>query len=219
MSKTITKFEKPKRKKREKSTSTDGHYITNATLLPEVIRSKELGYITPELTQMIMMIAEKYSRKSWFIGYSFREDMVLAAVLNLCNSNNALKFNPDKYKNTPGGPNPFSYYTTAIHHTFQHFKAAERRESDIKNQLMMDAGVNPSFGFEERMRERQETDFDADNHFFEIADSHPESVETDTENQSQEDDSIIDPKKSGPCVIYGASEMIYDETLGYFVKK
>lgn len=217
MSKVITKFQKPKRTKREKSTTTEGHYITNAVLLPEVIRAKELGYITPELVQMIRMIAEKYSRKSWFIGYSFREDMVSAAVMNLCNSNNALKFNPEKYKNTPGGPNPFSYYTTAIHHTFQHFKAAERRENDTKNQLMMDAGVNPSFGFEERLKEKIYGE-DSQNDFFDAEES-IDAEESDSEDKVEEDSSIIDPKKSGPVTVYSPNEMVYDENLGYFVKK
>jgi hypothetical protein len=128
---------------REKSTSTKGHYVTNATLLPAVIEAKALGRITDKLVKMLWMIAERYSRKSWFIGYSYREDMVSAAVLNLCHNNNALKFNPDRSPN----PNPFSYYTTAINNVFSQFKADEKKQRNIRDALLVEAGSNPSFNF------------------------------------------------------------------------
>ncbi len=127
--------------KREKSTSTRGHYVTNGKLLPEVIRAKGLGKVTPELAKMIWMIAERYSRKHNFVGYSFREDMVSAALMNLCN--NALKFNPEK------SSNPFSFYTTAIHHSFLQYMADEKKHRTIRDSLLIDAGSNPSFGFGE----------------------------------------------------------------------
>ena len=133
--------------KREKATSTKGHYVTNATLLPEVLRAKALGKITPALAQMLMLIAERYSRKSWFVGFSYREDMIAAAMVNLCNDSkgmpNALKFNPDKSTT----PNPFSYYTTAIHNSFQQFKTGEKNQRNIRDALLVDAGSNPSFNF------------------------------------------------------------------------
>lgn len=128
---------------REKSTSTKNHYVTNATLLPAVLEAKALGKITDKLVKMLWMIAERYSRKSWFIGYSYREDMVSAAVLNLCHNNNALKFNPDRSPN----PNPFSYYTTAINNVFSQFKADEKKQRNIRDALLVEAGSNPSFNF------------------------------------------------------------------------
>jgi DNA-directed RNA polymerase specialized sigma subunit len=82
------------------------------------------------------MIAERYSRKGNFVNYSFREDMVAAATLNLCN--NALKFDTNKYNN------PFSYYTTAIHHSFLQYIAEEKKHREIRDKLLIDAGSNPS---------------------------------------------------------------------------
>ena len=127
------------RAKREKSTSTKGHYVTNAVLLPAVIEAKEQNKVTDKLIRMIWMIAERYSRKGNFIGYSFRSDMVSAAVMNLCN--NALKFNPEK------GSNPFSFYTTAIHNSFLQYMADEKKHRNIRDALLIDAGSNPSFNF------------------------------------------------------------------------
>ena len=127
------------RAKREKSTSTKGHYVTNAVLLPAVIEAKAENKVTDKLIRMIWMIAERYSRKGNFIGYSFRADMVSAAVMNLCN--NALKFNPEK------GSNPFSFYTTAIHNSFLQYMADEKKHRNIRDALLIDAGSNPSFNF------------------------------------------------------------------------
>lgn len=144
---------KPKAK-REKSTTTKGHYVTNGVLLPAVIEAKGLGKVTDKLIRMIQMIAERYSRKSNFIGYSFREDMVSAAVMNLCN--NALKFNPEK------SSNPFSYYTTGIHNSFLQYMADEKKHRNIRDALLIDAGSNPSFNFMEGEK---------DEHHFEVKES------------------------------------------------
>jgi DNA-directed RNA polymerase specialized sigma subunit len=125
--------------KREKSTTSVGHYVRNADLLPAVIEAKQLGRVTDKLIVMIQRIAERYSRKSNFGGYSFREDMVSAAVENLCK--NALKFDTEKYSN------PFSFYTTAIHNSFLQYMADEKKQRNIRDQLLIDAGASPSYGF------------------------------------------------------------------------
>lgn len=128
-----------KQAKREKSTSTVGHYVRNAELLPAVIAAKEKGVVTTELIKMIWMIADRYSRKSNFIRYSYRDDMVSAAVENLCK--NALKFDHEKYDN------PFAFYTTAIHRSFLQFMADEKKHRNLRDALLIDAGANPSFNF------------------------------------------------------------------------
>ena len=125
------------RGRRPKATTSKGHYITNATLLPEVIRAKELGRVTNELAEMLMMIAIRYSFKSNFGGYSFREDMVSSALVNLCA--NALKFKPEMSNN------PFAYYTTSIHNSFLQYMSDERKHRDIRDKLIVEAGSNPSF--------------------------------------------------------------------------
>jgi hypothetical protein len=132
---------KAKRVKREKSTSEVGHYVTNGVLLPEVIKAKELNEVTSELIAMIWMIAERYSRKGNFVNYTFRADMVSTAVENLCK--NALNFDLDRSDK----PNPFSYYTSAIHNTFLQCIADEKKHRNIRDMLLIDAGSNPSYNF------------------------------------------------------------------------
>ena len=142
-----------KRMKREKSTSTVGHYVKNSDLLPAVLEAKALGYVTVKLISMIKQIAEKYSSKHNFAGYSYREDMVSVAVANLCN--NALKFNPER------SSNPFSYFTSSIHNSFLQYMAEEKKQRDIRDALLLDAGANPSYNFLER--EKDEKDFELSN--------------------------------------------------------
>ena len=128
--------------KREKSTTTKGHYVTNSELLPAFIEAKAAGKLTNKLAKMLHMIAERYSYHPWFVGYSFREDMVMLAVLNLVA--NWHKFDPEK------SSNPFSYYTTACYRSFQSYLGDERDEREIRDKLLIEAGANPSFNYQSR---------------------------------------------------------------------
>lgn len=144
----------PKRKtlsKRPKSTTTKGHYVTNADLLPAVIEAKKLGYMTNELARMIMLIATNYSKKNNFIGYSFRDDMVSFALVNLMA--NGLKFNPEKSNN------PFAFYTTAIHRSFLQYLADEAKHRNVRDELIMREGFNPSNSYLENSKEDTNNDY------------------------------------------------------------
>lgn len=130
--------------KKPRSTDTKKHYVTNAQLLEEFYVSKAAGKLTNKMAKYLMMVAEKYSYHPWFAGYSFREDMVCTAVVNLCA--NWHKFNPEKQEI----PAPFSYYTTAVYRSFLSFLDAERKERDIRDELLVEAGANPSFNYSAR---------------------------------------------------------------------
>ena len=131
---------KPKAKVKTKAVATGkAHYIGNSVLLPAVLDAKSKGVVTNELVEMFMLIADKYSRKSWFVGYSFREDMVAAAVMNLYV--NGLKFDPDKSNN------PFAYFTQCCHNSFFQFMHEENRHRSIRDTLLLDYGSAPSNNF------------------------------------------------------------------------
>lgn len=128
--------------KKPRSTTTKGHYVTNAQLLEAIKDAKEKGKLTSILAKYLQMIAERYSYSASFGGYSFREDMVSFAVVNLCA--NWHKFDPEK------SDNPFAFYTTAVYRSFLQYLADEKKQRDIRDELLVDAGVNPSFSFQER---------------------------------------------------------------------
>lgn len=132
---------KPAKKERG---STKKAYVTNAQLLEEFYVAKAAGKLTDKMAKYLMMIAERYSYHPWFAGYSFREDMVCAAVVNLCA--NWHKFNPEKQEI----PNPFAYYTTACYRSFLSYLDSERKERDIRDELLIEAGANPSFNYQAR---------------------------------------------------------------------
>jgi DNA-directed RNA polymerase specialized sigma24 family protein len=128
--------------KKPKSTSTKGHYVTNAQLIEAIAEAKKEGKLTDKLARYLHMIAERYSYSSSFGGYSFREDMVSFALVNLCS--NWHKFNPEK------SDNPFAFYTTAVYRSFLQYLSEEKKQRDIRDELLIDAGANPSFSFQER---------------------------------------------------------------------
>ena len=200
--------------KREKSTSTKGHYVTNATLLPAVLEAKRQGKITDELIKMLWMIAERYSRKSWFIGYSYREDMISAAVLNLCHNNNALKFNPEK------SSNPFSYYTTAINNVFSQFKADEKKHRNIRDALLVEAGSNPSFNYQDANQDDVEPKISDDVIITDTPEMTPDDIVVDMSKATEAAEAAAIPVKSrhpkwaarepGPVITYKPSQYTVD---------
>jgi hypothetical protein len=208
---TPTKKVKVGQVKREKSTSTRGHYVTNSVLLPAVIEAKEMNVVTDKLIKMILMIAERYSRKHNFVNYSFREDMVSAAVTNLCN--NALKFNLEKSNN------PFSFYTTAIHHSFLQYIAEEKKHREIRDQLLISAGSNPSFNYQEKSIS------DSDTMSFNVNpldDIELPTVKKVVDGEEVEVKEVLyrnQHKEPSGGKTYSGSQMVYDEALGYFVKR
>jgi hypothetical protein len=138
----MTAPKKVKPAKRERSTSTKGHYVDNKDLLAAFLEAREKGVLTDRLAKYLMLIAERYSYHPWFASFSWREDMVATAVLNLCS--NWHKFDPTK----SDSPNPFSYYSTAVYRSFLSYLDTERGERKVKDLLLIAAGANPSFNFD-----------------------------------------------------------------------
>ena len=135
---------KPIPQKRAKSTSTKTHYVTNAQLLEAIAEDKKNGKLSPKLARYLHMIAERYSFSSSFAGYSFREDMVSFAVVNLCA--NWHKFDPAK------SDNPFAFYTTSIYRSFLQCLSEEKKQRNIRDQMLVDAGANPSFSYQDQSK-------------------------------------------------------------------
>lgn len=146
---------KPKKAKRDKNLETpevtSKYYLSNSKLLPEVIRAKQLNQMTPELATMLYTLCKKYAQTPSFSRYSYKEDMIAEGLANLCQ--NALKFNSDKFDN------PFSYYTSCIHNSFLHYLNTEKRHRQIKDQLLVDMGENPSYSFHDEVKNNNDSEF------------------------------------------------------------
>lgn len=96
-----------------------------AGLSPKIPVSKYVG-------EAIWLIAYNFSLRPNFIGYSYREEMVMDAV-ETCLAN-AHHFNPNAVTRS-GKPNPFSYFTKICYHAFIHRITREKKEEYVKSKI------------------------------------------------------------------------------------
>ena len=150
---------------KQKKVKKDNFFVDNAELLAEVIECKKVGVISDKLARMLMLIAEKFSYHRYFIGYSYKEDMIADALVNL--AERALLFDPEKSKN------PFGYYTQAIYRSFRQFTLSERDERIVKDKMLLELGANPSFNFQQELQELRDICPDSANELTELHSSLP----------------------------------------------
>lgn len=112
--------------------------------------SVEHGQITNRLATMLMLLVDRYSRRGNWRGYTYVDEMRSHALLHL--SQTGLQFDESKSEN------PFAFYTTVIRHCFTRVLNLERRNQHIRDDLLIMAGVNPSFSrqIDHEMSERGE---------------------------------------------------------------
>ena len=125
-------------------------YLDKKEMVFEIVKSKKkqeenpdllpAECMTPRLVEMMIELVRNYSKHPSFGNYSYRDDMVMAALENLMK--HGLKFDPSKYEE----PNPFGYYTMITYRCFITFIRGENKERDIKDDLAEEYEQLPSFG-------------------------------------------------------------------------
>ena len=121
------------------------HYIINNSVAVEVGRSHskdgvfslDHGRLTDTLGKMFKLLVDKYAQRSNWRGYSYIDEMKGHALLQL--SQWALQF--DEYRSD----NPFAYYTASMSTGFTRVLNLEKRNQDIRDDLLIASGANPSF--------------------------------------------------------------------------
>lgn len=117
------------------------HYVNNADFYAAIkdhwekcLAAEEAGEEPPRcpnyIGECILKIATHLSYKPNFINYSYREDMILDGVENCLQY--LTNFDPNK------GSNPFAYYTQIIYYAFLRRIAKEKKQTFIKNKLIME---------------------------------------------------------------------------------
>jgi len=99
--------------------------------------SKDHGKITDKLARMFIMLCEKYAMKFNWRGYTYNDEMRNSAILQLTYV--GLRFNEAK------SANPFAYYTAAITNSFCRVLNTEKRNQNIRDDILEMNGLNPSF--------------------------------------------------------------------------
>jgi hypothetical protein len=99
--------------------------------------SKSHGSLTNNLALMIIKLSENYALKSNWRNYTFRDEMEGQAILQLCQV--VLQFDESK------SSNPFSFLTQISYHSFVRMFNSEKKNRDIRDELLIRANKNPSY--------------------------------------------------------------------------
>lgn len=108
-----------------KGDPTTGHY------------SREHGAMTNKLAHMFMKLCERYATRSNWRGYTYNDEMRSQALLQL--SQIGLQFDESKSQN------PFAYYTAAITNSFTRVLNIEKRNQNLRDDILQMNNLNPSY--------------------------------------------------------------------------
>jgi hypothetical protein len=98
---------------------------------------REHGNMTKKLALMFMKLCERYATRSNWRGYTYNEEMRGQALLQL--SQIGLQFDESKSQN------PFAYYTAAITNSFTRILNIEKKNQNIRDDILEMNGLNPSW--------------------------------------------------------------------------
>ena len=144
------------------------HYAYVNDEIKEVVRSHweggmdngkfntQHGAISNNLAKMFIKLCERYSMRSNWRGYTYVDEMRSHALLQL--SQIGLQFNELKSQN------PFAYYTAAVTNSFTRVLNLEKRNQNIRDDLLQENGQMPSWTrqIEHEMAERAKWDEQSD---------------------------------------------------------
>jgi hypothetical protein len=99
--------------------------------------SKDHGAMTKKLAHMFMKLCERYATRSNWRGYTYNDEMRSQALLQL--SQIGLQFDESKSQN------PFAYYTAAITNSFTRVLNIEKRNQNLRDDILEMNGLNPSY--------------------------------------------------------------------------
>ena len=94
------------------------------------------GNITAELAKMYMKLCERYGTRSNWRGYTYNDEMQSQALMQL--SQIGLQFDESKSEN------PFAYYTAAITNSFTRILNIEKKNQNIRDDIMEQNNMMPS---------------------------------------------------------------------------
>jgi hypothetical protein len=101
------------------------------------IFSKDHGTMTNKLAHMFMKLCERYATRSNWRGYTYNDEMRSQALLQL--SQIGLQFDESKSQN------PFAYYTAAITNSFTRVLNIEKRNQNLRDDILEMNGLTPSY--------------------------------------------------------------------------
>lgn len=98
---------------------------------------KDRGQITNTLARMMLKLCERYATRGNVRGYTYNDEMKGQAILQLTQI--GLQFDESK------SDNPFAYFTAAVTNSFVRIINIEKRNQNIRDDILEMNGMNPSF--------------------------------------------------------------------------
>jgi len=99
--------------------------------------TKDHGTMTNKLAHMFIKLCERYATRSNWRGYTYNDEMRSQALLQL--SQIGLQFDEAKSQN------PFAYYTAAITNSFTRVLNIEKRNQNIRDDILEMNNYSPSY--------------------------------------------------------------------------
>jgi DNA-binding transcriptional MerR regulator len=99
--------------------------------------NKEHGQMTDNLARMFLKLCERYATRGNVRGYTYNDEMRGQAILQLTQI--GLQFDESK------SDNPFAYYTAAVTNSFVRIINIEKRNQNIRDDILEINGMNPSW--------------------------------------------------------------------------
>jgi hypothetical protein len=99
--------------------------------------NKEHGQMTNNLARMFLKLCERYATRGNVRGYTYNDEMKGQAILQLTQI--GLQFDESK------SDNPFAYYTAAVTNSFVRIINLEKRNQNIRDDILEMNGMNPSW--------------------------------------------------------------------------
>ena len=97
------------------------------------------GKMSNKLAMMFMKLVERYGHRGNWRGYTYIDEMKSQALLQL--SQIGLQFDESRSDT----PNPFAYYTAAITNSFTRVLNIEKRNQNIRDDILIMHGATPSY--------------------------------------------------------------------------
>ena len=98
---------------------------------------RNAGQITDTLARMMLKLCERYATRGNVRGYTYNDEMKGQAILQLAQI--GLQFDESK------SDNPFAYFTAAVTNAFVRVINIEKRNQNIRDDILEMNGLNPSF--------------------------------------------------------------------------
>jgi len=98
---------------------------------------KDAGQITNNLARMMIKLCERYATRGNVRGYTYNDEMKGQAILQLTQI--GLQFDESK------SDNPFAYFTAAVTNSFVRVINLEKRNQNIRDDILEMNGMNPSY--------------------------------------------------------------------------